>query len=82
MDTAPEARVGARVRVREGYRKAQLRGRVGTIKGVYGDPSHAAALEVRFGDGKSELLWSHELEEVEQPRSRRGSWWRFLFGGG
>jgi hypothetical protein len=81
MDTTPEARVGARVRVREGYRKPQLRGRVGTIKAVYGDPRCAAALEVRFGDGRSELPWGHELEEVEQPRRSRGSWWRFVCGG-
>jgi hypothetical protein len=78
MDTQ-EARIGARVRVREGHRKPELRRRVGTIKRVYGDPS-CAAVEVRFGDGRSELLWRHELEQVEEPRSR-GSWWRLLSGG-
>ncbi len=71
MDTR-EARNGARVRVREGYRKPQLRGRVGTVKQVYGSPN-CAAVEVRFGDGSLELLWSHELDKVEEPRSR-GFW--------
>ena len=79
MDTQ-EARIGARVRVREGYRKPQLRGRVGKIKRVYGGPG-CAAVEVRFGDGSLELLWRHELEEVEEPRSRR-PWWRFHPSGG
>jgi hypothetical protein len=76
-----EARIGTRVRVRESYRKPYLRGRVGTIKRVYGDPRIVAAVEVRFEDGSSELFWRHELEEVEEPRSR-GSWWRMLSGGG
>jgi hypothetical protein len=79
MDTR-EPRIGARVRVREGYRKPQLRGRVGRIKRVYGD-ARCAAVEVRFEDGRSELLWRHELEKAKEPRER-GSWWRLLLCGG
>jgi hypothetical protein len=60
-----EARVGARVKVRPGYRKPQLRGAVGTIAKVWGAPNYAA-VEVRFDGGRSELLWRHELEEIRE----------------
>ena len=68
-------RIGARVRVREDYRKAQLRGCVGTIRRIYGD-AHPA-VEVYFEGGRLELLGFHQLERVEEPRHRR-SWQRFL----
>jgi hypothetical protein len=60
-----EARVGARVRVRPGYRKSDLWGVLGTIAKVWGAP-HYAVVEVRLDDGRSELLWRHELEEVRE----------------
>ncbi len=60
-----EARVGARVRVRPCYRKSELWGALGTIAKVWGAP-HYAVVEVRLDDGRSELLWRHELEEVRE----------------
>jgi hypothetical protein len=60
-----EARVGARVRVRPGYRKPQLRGAVGTIAKLWGAP-HYAVVEVRLDSGSSELLWRHEVEEIRE----------------
>ncbi len=60
-----EARVGARVRVRPHYRKSGLWGALGTIAKVWGAP-HYAVVEVRLDDGRSELLWRHELEEVRE----------------
>ena len=68
-------RIGARVRVREDYRKPQLRGCVGTIRRIYGD-AHPA-VEVYLEGGRLELLGFHQLERVEEPRHRR-SWQRFL----
>ena len=70
-------RIGARVGVREDYRKPQLRGCVGTIQRIYGD-AHPA-VEVYFEGGRLELLGFHQLERVEEPRHRR-SWRRFLSG--
>lgn len=58
-----EAYVGARVRVRPGHRKLELWGTVGTIERRWGSP-HYVAVEVRFDNGRSELLWRHELEEI------------------
>jgi hypothetical protein len=58
-----EARVGARVRVRPGYRKSELWGALGTITKVWGAP-HYAVVEVRLDGGRSELLWRHELEKI------------------
>ncbi len=60
-----EARVGARVRVRPGYRKSELWGALGTIAKVWGAP-HYAVVEVRLHGGRSELLWRHELEEIRE----------------
>jgi hypothetical protein len=50
-----ETRVGTRIRIRSGYR----------IVKVWGAP-HYAAVEVRLDDGRSELLWRSELEEVRE----------------
>ena len=58
-----EAQVGKRVRVREGHRKASLRGREGTIVKRWGNPSHVA-LDVLLDEGHWQLFWYHELEEV------------------
>ena len=70
-----KVRIGARVRVREDYRKPQLRGCVGTIQRIYAD-AHPA-VEVYFEGGSLELLGFHQLERVEEPRHRR-SWQQFL----
>jgi hypothetical protein len=60
-----EARVGARVKVRPAHRKPGLRGAVGTVEKVWGEP-HYAAVEVRLDGGGSELLWRHEVEEIRE----------------
>jgi hypothetical protein len=53
------------VRVSYAYRKPALRGSVGSIKKLWGEP-HYAAVEVRLDDGSSELLWRHEVEELRE----------------
>jgi hypothetical protein len=60
-----EARVGVRVRVSPACRKPGLRGAVGTVESVWGEP-HYAAVEVRLDGGRSELLWRHEVEEIRE----------------
>ncbi len=58
-----EARVGKRVRVREGARtRPILLAPVGTIEKRWGDPGYAA-LDVLLDDGSLRLFWYHELEE-------------------
>jgi hypothetical protein len=58
-----EARVGKRVRVRQGARRnRQGRSSAGTIEKRWGDPSYAA-LDVLLDDGSLRLFWHHELEE-------------------
>ena len=59
-----EAEVGKRVRVGPGHGNTDLRGLIGTIERRYGSPDYAA-LEVRFGDGRSELFWHYEVEMAE-----------------
>jgi hypothetical protein len=60
-----EAHVGTRVRLSPAYRKPGLRGTVGTVEKVWGEP-HYAAVEVRLDGGRSELLWRHEVEVVRE----------------
>jgi hypothetical protein len=60
-----EACVGKRVRVREDHRKANLRGRKGTIVERWGNPSHVA-LDVLLDEGDWQLFWYHELEEIKE----------------
>ena len=73
-----EARVGARVRVRPGYRKSELRGAVGTIAKLWGAP-HYAVVEVQLDGGRSELLWRHEVEELRE-EAREGAFTRLSWG--
>ena len=60
-----EALIGMRVRVRESLLRPELRGGVGTITGRWGSPDYVA-LDVLLDDGRSELFWHHELEDVKQ----------------
>ena len=57
-----QARRGVRVQVRENYRKAELRGAVGTVQQIWGNPNFATALLVRLDDERYELFWNHELQ--------------------
>ena len=60
-----QARIGARVRVRESRLRPEWRGLTGTISGRWGHPEYPA-LDVRFEDGRTQLFWHHELEEVPE----------------
>ena len=57
-----EAQPGVQVRVGEGYRKAELRGALGTVQQIWGDPNYRTALLVRLEDGRYELFWHDELQ--------------------
>jgi hypothetical protein len=57
-----EAQRGVRVRVAEDYRKAELRGAVGAVHQIWGNPNFATALLVRLEDGRYELFWHRELD--------------------
>jgi hypothetical protein len=61
-----EAQRGVRVRVGEGYRKSELRGTVGTVQQIGGNPDFATALLVRLEDGRYELFWHHELDMAKE----------------
>jgi hypothetical protein len=58
-----EARIGARVRVSESGRRAEWRELTGTISGKWGNPEYLA-LDVQLEDGRMQLFWHHELEEI------------------
>jgi hypothetical protein len=60
-----EALIGARVRVLETDRRAELRGMLGTIEHRFGQPEYLA-LDVRLDDGQLELFWAHKLESEEE----------------
>lgn len=72
-----ETWVGKRVRVQSSYRIPKLRGLVGTVEQRYGDPNYTD-LEVRFGNGRSQLFWHYELEKVDDEPPEQ-SWWRRVF---
>lgn len=59
-----EGRPGVKVRVKEGHRKAQFAGMLGTVKDCYGSPKYPA-LDVELEDGRYELFWAHHLEKAE-----------------
>ena len=58
-----EARIGARVRVSESGRRSEWRGLTGTVSGKWGNPEYLA-LDVRMDEGRTQLFWHHELEEI------------------
>ena len=58
-----EARIGARVRVSESGRSAEWQGLTGTISGKWGNPEYLA-LDVQLDEGRTQLFWHHELEEI------------------
>jgi hypothetical protein len=57
--------IGARVKVLETDRKAELQGMLGTIEHRFGHPEYLA-LDVRLDDGRLELFWAHGLESAEE----------------
>jgi len=60
-----KAQIGKRVRIRADHRSTALRGMVGTIEERWGHPDYIA-LDVLLDDGRSELFWHQELEEITQ----------------
>lgn len=60
-----EALIGARVKVLETDRRAELRGMFGTIEHHFGHPEYLA-LDVRLDDGRLKLFWAHRLESAEE----------------
>ena len=53
-----------RVRVKVGHWKAGFGGSVGTVVHRWGHPDHPA-VDVRFGDGRTQLFWFHELDAAD-----------------
>ncbi len=62
-----EVSAGTAVRVREGHRRPELEGMVGTIEHCWGSPDYLA-LDVRLEDGRSELFWFHQLDTAAPAR--------------
>jgi hypothetical protein len=60
-----QALPGVVVRVREGHRKPQFDGMLGTIKKTFGHPDYTA-VDVLLEDGRAELFWHHQLDMVEE----------------
>jgi hypothetical protein len=58
-----EVRTGITVRVQEGQWKSKYDGMRGTVEHKWGHPEHPA-LDVRLEDGRLELFWFYELDEV------------------
>ena len=75
MRPQEERYVGMKVRVREDRRISEVRGMVGKVVGSYGGEEFVA-LEVHFPDGRHQLFWPGDLEDVASPKS----WWRYLLG--
>ena len=65
-----EAIIGARVRVLETDRRAELRGMYGTIEQRFGQADYVA-LDVRLDDGRLELFWAHRLESAEEEAAEK-----------
>jgi len=60
-----EAQIGARVRVGESGLRSEWRGLTGTVSRKWGNPEYLA-LDVLLEDGRTQLFWHHELEEIAQ----------------
>ena len=58
-----EAQIGAKVRVGYSGPHSEWRGLTGTISGKWGNPAYLA-LDVLLDDGRTQLFWHHELEEI------------------
>ena len=67
-----EARTGTTVRVKEGYRKRDLVGMRGTVRECWGNQDYVA-LDIELEDGRTKLLWFHQLEVVEQGETPSGA---------
>jgi hypothetical protein len=77
MRLQQKAAVGMKVRVRDDHRISELRGTVGKVVGSYGG-EELMVLDVHFPDGRYQLLWPGDLDDVASPEP----WWRCLLGRG
>ena len=59
-----ETRIGLRVRVRESGWRSEWWGLTGTIRAKWGNPEHLA-FDVLLDDGRTQLFWYHELEQID-----------------
>jgi len=75
MRAQEKAPVGMKVRVREDHSISELRGTVGKVVGSYGG-EELVVLDVRLPDGRYQLLWPGDLDDVASP----APWWRCLLG--
>ena len=66
MRPQEKARVGMQVRVREDHRVSELRGTVGKVVGSYGG-EELMVLGVHFPDGRYQLFWPGDLDDVASP---------------
>ena len=62
---AREAHPGMLVRVIEDSRRPAYEGKLGIIKGTFGNADYPA-LDVQLENGRMELFWYHQLEKAEQ----------------
>jgi hypothetical protein len=60
-----DAQIGAKVRVGYSGLHSEWRGLTGTVSGKWGYPEYLA-LDVRLEDGRTQLFWHHELEEIAE----------------
>ena len=67
-----EVRSGTVVRAKEGYRKTDLVGMRGTVRKCWGHPDYSA-VDIELEDGRSELLWFHQLEAVGEGETPSGA---------
>jgi hypothetical protein len=63
--TSEEAVIGTRVRVGESGWRSERWGLTGTTSGRWGNPEYVA-LDVLLEDGRTQLFWHHELEEIAE----------------
>ena len=59
-----EARIGARVIVGESGFRPEFWGLTGKVRAKWGNPGYLA-LDVLLDDGRTQLFWHHELEEID-----------------
>ena len=60
-----QAQIGAKVRVGYSGLHSEWWGLTGTVCGKWGNPEYLA-LDVLLDDGRTQLFWHHELEEIAQ----------------
>jgi len=67
-----DARIGARVRVGDSGLHSERRGLTGTVSQKWGNPEYLA-LDVQLEDGRTQLFWHHELEEISESEETRSA---------